>query len=57
MHTINFTTETILYIPTTAFTDELHPERDHTKIQQVWHDALAPIEHHNGPASISLANP
>ena len=24
------------------FLIELHPERDHTKLHQVWHDTLAP---------------
>ena len=42
MCTINFTTETALYIPPTTFYIALYPERDHTKPHQVWHDTLAP---------------
>ena len=49
MSKVNFTTETVLYIPTIVFFIDLHPEHDHTKLQQVWHDTLA---RSNGPASV-----
>ena len=41
MSTINFTAEIVLFIPKIAFFNELHPEPDHIKPHQVWHDALA----------------
>ena len=39
---IHLTTKITLYIFITAFFTELHPERDHTELHQVWHDTLAP---------------
>ena len=41
-HTLHFTTKITLYIPTTTFCVEFHPERDQTKPHLVWHDTLAP---------------
>ena len=53
MSTINFTTEIVMYIPTTAFLIEVHPKHDHTKLHNVWHDTLAPTYRPNGPTSVS----
>ena len=53
MYMMYFTTETALYIPTTTFSIELLPERDHTKPHLVWHDTLVPTQRASGPASVS----
>ena len=52
MYTINFTTETALFIPPIAFYIALYLERDHTKPHQVWHDTLAPTQRPNGPTNV-----
>ena len=52
MFTINFTTKTVLYIPTTEFFIALYPKRKQNKLHQTWHDTLAPTQRPNGPISV-----
>ena len=44
IYMIHFTMETALYIPTIAFSIELHPKRDRTKPHLVWHATLVPTQ-------------
>ena len=41
--------------PQQHFFHELHPDHDHTKLHQVWHDTLATTSRANGPTSVSIS--
>ena len=49
MYTITFTTETALYIIQTALYTALYPDRDHTKLHQIWYNTLEPTQRPGGP--------